>query len=121
MAKEKHTCQAIVVTCMDFRLQKYIEKWTDENIKGGYDKLALAGAVKDLPFVTNQIALSIKLHRTREAYLINHEDCGAYGKTGTFAKHRQDLLFAKKILGKKFPSLKISLLYLKLNGKFVKV
>ncbi len=117
----QHSCQAIVVTCIDFRLQKYIEKWTAKNLPGGYDKLSIAGAVKDMTYVLKQIDISIRLHHVKEVYLINHEDCGAYGTEGSLEKHQNDLTAAKKAISAKFPHLKIFLLYLKLDGEFVKV
>lgn len=117
---DSHSCQAIVVSCMDFRLRRYILKWT-KSIKGGFDRLALAGGVKNLPFVLEQVELSHKLHHICEVYLINHEDCGAYSEEGSFAKHKKDLLFAKRILKEKIPDLKIVPLYLKLSGKFIPV
>lgn len=117
-----HSCRAIVVSCMDFRLRKHLREWTIKVLdQEGFDRLALAGGVKNLPFVLEQIALSVKLHHIDEVYLINHEDCGAYGEEGTFAKHKKDLLFAKKIIRQKFPKLKIVLYYLKLDGEFVTV
>ena len=117
----QHSCQAIVVSCMDYRLRSYLRKWTTSKINGGFDRVAIAGGVKNLPFVQDQIKLSYKLHNICEVYLINHEDCGAYGEKGTFAKHKKDLLFAKKILKQKFPKLKIVPLYLKLDGGFIEV
>ncbi|MBM3283847.1 hypothetical protein FJY90_06415 [Candidatus Gottesmanbacteria bacterium] len=119
IAHKSHTCQAVVVSCMDFRLQEMISRWAVKNIKGGFDRVAVAGGVKNLPFVLGQIELSVKLHQISSVYLINHEDCGAYGSKGTFEKHREDLLVAKNALARKFPKLKITLLYLKLNGEFV--
>ena len=119
--KSSHSCQAIVVICMDFRLRSAIRKWTDKTIKGGFDKVAIAGGVKNLPFVLDQVELSHKLHHITEVYLINHEDCGAYGAESTLEKHQKDLKFAKKIIKEKFPDLKIVPLYLKLSGKFIPV
>lgn len=119
---KSHRCRAIVVSCMDFRLREYLRDWTKKTLKDeGFDRVAIAGGVKNLPFILDQIELSYKLHHIFEVYLINHEDCGAYGKEGNFKKHKEDLLFAKKILSQKFPALKIHLLYLTLEGKFVKV
>lgn len=115
-------CRAIVVSCIDYRLRKHILKWTSATLDdGGYDRVALAGGVKNLPFVLEQIALSVKLHHIDEVYLINHEDCGAYGEEGTFAKHKKDLLFAKKIIRQKLPKLEIFLYYLKLDGEFIRI
>lgn len=117
-----HTCQAIVVNCIDFRLRKSLRSFLTSHLdEGGYDRVAIAGAVKNLPFVVEQIAISERLHKIQEIYLINHEDCGAYGAEGTYEKHKEDLLFAKTILSQKFPKLKIILYYLKLNGEFVKI
>ena len=115
-----HNCRAIVVGCMDFRLRSDIRKWTAK-LEGGFDRLAIAGGVKNLPFVLEQVELSYKLHHICEVYLMNHEDCGAYGEEGTLKKHRQDLSFAKKIIKQKFPKLKIVTLFKKLNGNFVEV
>ena len=83
--------------------------------------MAVAGGVKNLAFILDQIELSVKLHGICEVYLINHEDCGAYGAEGTFEKHKKDLLFAKRIIGEKYPKLKIFPLYLKLDGEFLGV
>ncbi|MBI3379373.1 hypothetical protein HY029_01300 [Candidatus Gottesmanbacteria bacterium] len=125
MVKKDHrsyTCQAIVVSCMDFRLRKHLIDWASKILtKGGYDRVAVAGGVKNFGLLVDQVALSVKLHNVNEAYLINHEDCGAYGEEGTFEKHKEDLLLAKDILTQKFPKLKVVPLYLKLNGEFVKV
>lgn len=116
-----HTCKAVVITCIDFRLVKYFRKWSNATIHGEFDRVAIAGGVKNLPFVLDQVELSYKLHHICDVYLINHEDCGAYGTEGTLAKHKKDLEFAKRILHQKFPKLKIIPLYLKLSGEFVEV
>lgn len=115
-----HTCQAIVVTCIDFRLQKFISDWT-KKINGGFDRLSITGGVKNLPFVLEQIALSHKLHHIKEVYLINHQDCGAYAEEGTLDRHKKDLLYAQKSIKQKYPKLKIIPLFLKLKGEFIKV
>lgn len=108
---------------MDFRLRKHIGAFIKKNhIKDhGFDRVAIAGGVKNTAFVVDQVELSHKLHHIHEVYLINHEDCGAYGTEGTFEKHKEDLLFAKEILQKKFKDLKITPLYLKLSGEFVTI
>lgn len=121
MSNHAHSCRAIVVTCMDFRLQEMIYKWTKSNFTNGFDRVAVAGGVRNLAFVLEQIETSFKLHHICQVYLINHEDCGAYGEAGNFEKHRKDLLFAKKIIMQKFPSFEIISFYLKLNGEFVRV
>lgn len=113
----KHNCNAFVATCIDFRLQKYIEDWLHKNVGvKEYDRVAWAGGVLDLDGVMKQLSISVRLHQVKKVILINHEDCGAYGEEGTLQKHKNDLLFAKRIIKEKFPKLIIVPLYLKLNG-----
>jgi len=116
-----HSCQAIVVSCMDFRLSDHLTLWMLKNCPGGFDRVAIAGSVKNLPFVLEQVELSKKLHHTKEVYLINHEDCGAYGADGTPERHKKDLAFAKRIISEKFPDMKVKTLYLTLAGEFTEV
>jgi carbonic anhydrase len=119
---EKNPCKAIVVTCMDYRLQTQLRDWVVKKIGSGhFDRLSLAGAAKNLAFITEQIALSHSLHHIHTVYLINHEDCGAYGKEGTFEKHKHDLLLAKKILSAEFPDIEVVPYYETLKGEFVEV
>ena len=56
-----HKCEAIVVHCMDYRLQSYINNWLEANLgKGSYDRAVmaeLAGAVQGkVRFLVAQIA-----------------------------------------------------------------
>lgn len=117
-----HTARAIVVSCIDYRLQDFLITWTEKTFKkDGFDRVAIAGGVKNLPFIIDQVELSHKLHHIQEVYLINHEDCGAYGSEGNFEKHKKDLQLAKEKILEKLPHIKIYLFYLKLNGKYIKV
>jgi len=102
---------------MDFRLRSDIRKWTAK-LEGGFDRLAIAGGVKNLPFVLEQVELSYKLHHICEVYLMNHEDCGAYGQEGTEEKHTEDLKIAKQKILSQFPELQVETYYLKLDGTF---
>jgi carbonic anhydrase len=75
-----HHCQAIVVCCIDFRFQKFIRQWTDENLKGKtFDLVGYAGSTKDLDTILGQIDISVSLHHISQVVLIHHEECGAYG------------------------------------------
>jgi carbonic anhydrase len=116
--KHTHTCQAVIIHCMDFRLTEFVNNWAANTIPGGFDRVAIAGGAKNLPFVLDQVTLSSNLHGIREVYLINHEDCGAYGPTQTFAKHKNDLLTAKKVIQAKLPHLTVITLYLKMDGTY---
>ena len=117
-----HTAEAFVVSCMDLRFQAYIENWAHEHIgEGKYDRVAWAGGIKDLQNILGQLDISVRLHRTKTAIFINHEDCGAYGQTGTPEQHRTDLLAAKQTALEKFPNLTVDLYYLHLDGAFEKI
>jgi len=117
-----HICGAIVVNCMDFRLQKYIRKFTDKTLKGKtFDLVSFAGSTKDLKTIISQIDISVNLHHTKEVHLVHHEECGAYGKESTYDRHVKDLKKAKITILKKHPHLKVYLYYLSLNGKFKSV
>jgi carbonic anhydrase len=117
-----HHCQAVIVCCIDFRFQKNIRKWTDENLKDQmYDLVGLAGSTKDLDTILKQIDISVHLHHISQVVLIHHEECGAYGAESTLEKHTADLHKAKSAIHSRYPYLDISLYYLKLSGEFTPI
>jgi len=117
-----HTCEAIVVSCIDFRFQKYIRDWLDKNFIGKqYDYVAFAGASKELPIILGQIALSVKLHHIKQVVLMHHENCGAYGQDSTPERHATDLRKARREILKRYPTLRLDLYYLHLDGTVEKV
>lgn len=117
-----HTCDSIVICCMDFRFQTYIRKWLEEEMNDKtYDLVGFAGSTKNLPIIMEQVRISITLHHTSHAVLIHHEDCGAYGVESTLERHTTDLHKAKDALLELYPDLTVSLLYIHLNGTFEKI
>ena len=117
-----HTCDAMVVCCIDFRFQKYIRKWTDTELKDKtFDLVGYAGASKDLDTVMKQIDIAHRLHQIKQVVLIHHEECGAYGKESTPDRHAADLMNAKEQILEKCPDLKVDLYYLRLNGNFEEI
>lgn len=116
---DDHHCEAIVVTCIDFRLQEAINKWISQNFRPKtYDRVALAGGVKDLNTVLGQIDIAVRLHHIKKVVLINHEDCGAYGEVGTPKKHLEDLKSARAKAREVYPNLEVEIYYLHLGGTF---
>lgn len=114
-----HSCEAVIVSCIDFRFQDYINKWIVEHFHPKtFDRIAFAGGVKSLDTILGQIEISERLHHIKKVILINHEDCGAYGDTGTTAKHVQDLKEAKDQIKQQFPNLDVESYYLHLDGQF---
>jgi len=117
-----HTCDTIVVACIDFRFQKYIRTFTDNNLAGKkFDLVGFAGASKELDTIMNQIGISVRLHHINQVILIHHEECGAYGAESTHDRHVQDLNKAKKAIMALHPNLQVDLYYLHLNGEFEKI
>lgn len=117
-----HTCDAIVVSCIDFRFQKYIKDWTDDTLKGKtYDYVGFAGSSKDLATIVNQVDISVRLHSIKEVYVMHHEECGAYGAESTPERHAEDLRKAKQEILQKYADLKVSIYYLHLDGAFEEI
>jgi hypothetical protein len=99
-------CDALVVHCMDYRLQKFIQPWI--TVRFGYDNfdiISLAGGVYDYEMVLKYVR-SRTNHSIETVCLINHEDCRAYGREGTFKRHKHDLQDAQIKIKALFPKLK---------------
>jgi carbonic anhydrase len=112
-------CDALVVHCMDYRLQKFLQPWI--TVRFGYDNfdiISLAGSVHDYEMVLKYVQLAVQIHEIKTVCLINHEDCRAYGRDGTYKRHRHDLLDTSTKLHALFPQLNVETFYLYLNGTF---
>jgi len=112
-------CDALVVHCMDYRLQKFLQPWI--TVRFGYDNfdiISLAGSVHDYEMVLKYVELAVRIHSIKTVCLINHEDCRAYGRDGTYKRHRHDLLDTSIKLHALFPDLNVEAFFLHLDGTF---
>ncbi len=112
-------CDALVVHCMDYRLQKFLQPWI--TVRFGYDNfdiISLAGSVHDYEMVLKYVQLAVKIHSIKTVCLINHEDCRAYGRDGTYKRHKHDLLDTRFKIHALFPNLGVEAFYLHLDGVF---
>lgn len=117
-----HSCETVIVTCIDFRFQEYINKWITEKFgPGTFDRVAIAGGVFDFDYVLKQVEISQRLHHIKKVVLINHEDCGAYGEAGTSEKHAEDLKNAALKIKTQYPEFEVETYYLRLDGIFEKI
>lgn len=117
-----HTCDALVVSCIDFRFQKYIRNWLDKNLaEKTFDYVGFAGGSKDIDTIMTQLKISVDLHDIKEVILMNHEECGAYGAASTPENHARDLKKAKEIILAKYPHLQVQTYYLHLDGEFEQI
>jgi carbonic anhydrase len=117
-----HTTDAIVVHCIDFRFQKYLDLWLLGRFgHDNYDRVSLAGGVFDFYTILKQVETSNRLHKIKKVILINHEDCGAYGEAGSYKRHKSDLEEAERKIEALFPDLDVETYYLHLDGRFEKM
>ena len=114
---QKNLTDALIVHCIDFRLQEHLNLWLAKHVgEGNYDRVALAGGVLDFETVFKQIRLARQLHEIKRVILVNHEDCGAYGVDGHIDRHVADLRSARKKVVAQYPSVRVETFYLYLNG-----
>jgi carbonic anhydrase len=112
-------CDALVVHCMDYRLQKFLQPWITVRFGvDNFDIISLAGSVHDYEMVLKYVQLAVQVHSIETVCLINHEDCRAYGREGTTKRHRHDLLDTREKICALFPHLSVETFYLHLNGTF---
>ena len=129
-----HQCKACLVYCMDFRLHDLLAKFLAEQelVEAGADIIRVAGAIKsiaqpqqsgDRDFLLEMLRVSYDLHGVRKFYLINHEDCGAYGLEDVpdseeeLATHRNDLKSARALLESLYPDIEVLTYFMWLSGK----
>ena len=126
--------EAMVLSCIDPRFQPKVYKYLNaKKLTGKYSSFTIAGAAIGVTakkfkkwhstFIDN-LSTSIKLHKINKLIVINHRDCGAAkivnGKkkfTTTIENkiHRDSFRKIKRIVSKKFPSLKVNFKILSLK------
>ncbi len=127
---------ALLLSCMDFRLMDDIERYmSGRGLRDKYDHVVLAGA--SLGAVTDKypawnktfwehLGISIQLHAIHKVIVMDHRDCGAYKtilgpeqvkdpatERETHAKRLHKL---KAQIAKKHPKLEVELLLMSLDG-----
>ncbi|MDD3487249.1 MAG: hypothetical protein PHF35_02655 [Candidatus Moranbacteria bacterium] len=122
-----HICEAVLITCMDFRLH---QRKDGRNYIADYiqmmgidcDLVTRAGGILDLlnpaknsfaDSILRDANVSHQLHSAHTLLFINHEDCGAYGqfkfktRHEEIRKHETDLRWTLKTLHLLFPEKRI--------------
>jgi len=107
---DQHKSDAIVVTCCDPRFQDAYRQ-AAEQVSDYYDLMAVPGASKaivDDPNVIKNIKLLHSLHHFEEVHIMDHVECGAFGKIDDEVdSHSKYLHLAIQKLGKELPELKV--------------
>lgn len=133
-AQASGTAEALLLSCMDFRLVDDIVRYMDaRHMTNQYDHVVLAGA--SLGAVSEKLDwgktfwdhldVAIKLHHIKKVIVLDHKDCGAYRVVfGRDFKgdeeldiHRQQLNALKAAINTRHPDLAVELLLMDLDGK----
>jgi len=128
---------ALLLSCMDFRLMDDIERYmSGRKLRDKYDHVVLAGAA--LGAITDKypawsktfwehLDIAIQLHNIHTVIVMDHRDCGAY-KVILGPEHAKDpktekethatqLKKLKTQIAQKYPKLKVEMLLMALDGK----
>ena len=126
--------EAMVLSCIDPRFQPKVYKYLKtKKLTGKYSSFTIAGAAIGVTankfqkwhstFIDN-LSTSIKLHKINKLIVINHRDCGAakiingkkkFNSSIENKIHKESFKKIKKILVKKFPTLKVNFKILSLK------
>lgn len=133
-AEASGTAEALLLSCMDYRLVDDIVHYMDgRHMTNEYDHVVLAGA--SLGAVSEKLDwgktfwdhldVALKLHHIKKVIVLDHKDCGAYRVVfGRDFKGDEELAIHREQLGKlrqaikaKHPELEVETLIMDLDGK----
>jgi len=127
--KNVHACEAVVLSCIDFRFWQETVKFVEEELGiKSFDFPSLPGAAKainecaDEDIATKCLQVPCDLHHVKKIVIINHADCGAYGGSVKFNGdteaeqkfHEEELKKAKAKIQAQFPDKEVILAYVKI-------
>jgi hypothetical protein len=75
---EVYTADACVITCYDARFDPVIRKLLKRLGILVADHVKVPGAAKDREFCLQALRISMRLHGSKRAVLVAHNDCGGY-------------------------------------------
>jgi carbonic anhydrase len=136
-----HTAEALLLSCMDYRLIDDITRYMDgRGMTNQYDHIVLAGA--SLGALTNyckewnktfweHLKIATDLHHVKKVILMDHRDCGAYKvilkadfskdpqmETRVHSKFLRDLMVE---IHKRYPELEVERSMMNLDGTVQKI
>lgn len=141
MSRAAAKTDALLLSCMDFRLIDETERYmSGRGLRGKYDHVILAGAA--LGALTDKypawnktfwehLDIAIQLHQIHKVIVLDHRDCGAYkailgedfskDRAKETAIHADKLKELRKQINAKYPKLEVELLLMSLDGKAEKI
>lgn len=88
IAPGAHEAEALLLSCMDYRLMDAIGAWmTCQGLRDKYDHVVLAGAALGptndrypdwAETFWTHLDLAVRLHEIKKVIVLDHMDCGAY-------------------------------------------
>jgi len=129
--KDVHNCEAVVLTCIDFRFWRETLEFVEKELGlADFDFPSLPGSAKAVnecvsgeDLAISCIGVPIDLHHAQTVVIVNHQDCGAYGGSKKFdgdanaeqVFHEKELKKAKAIILEKYPDKEVMLVYARLT------
>ena len=129
--KYVHNCEAVVLTCIDFRFWRETLEFIEQELGlTSFDFPSLPGSAKAInecasgeDLAMTCIGVPVDLHHAKKIVIVNHEDCGAYGGSGKFegnkdeeqAFHEAELEKARNAILEKYPEKEVVSVYARLT------
>lgn len=141
VARASGHAEALLLTCMDYRLVNEVEAYmTARGMRDKYDHMILAGAslgaLNDKYAVWNEVFwthldLAVQLHEVHRLIVIDHRDCGAYrlvlGEAAVkdaeteFKSHVKQLYALRSQVTTKHPHMEVELGLMGLDGAVTQI
>jgi carbonic anhydrase len=130
---QAYTADAAVLCCFDQRIRLAVNSFIESQGVLRPDMVIVAGGAKTLAsprndferdFILEQVRMSIRLHQTKQIFLMSHSDCATYGGLAAFggdqareaAHHQQELQRAAELVKSSFPQLKVKCFFVAFDG-----
>jgi len=126
-------CRGALLFCIDYRFHESLRALITELglDEGGTDVIRVAGSARgiarpehprDRDFILDQLRKAHALHGVRHFFLVNHEDCRAYGELDVpdskeeLALHHRDLREARAIVLDAFDDVQVEVRFIRSTG-----
>ncbi|HXR14923.1 MAG TPA: carbonic anhydrase [Terriglobales bacterium] len=130
---EPYVADAAVLCCFDQRIRLATYKFLKHQGILRPDMIVVAGGARTLAsprndferdFILEQVRMSIRLHQTKQVFLMSHSDCATYGGLVAFGgdrtreanHHRGELRRAAELVNTSFPELGVKCFFLNFEG-----
>jgi len=132
-APEPYVADAAVLCCFDQRIRLVVDKFLKRQKILRPDMIVVAGGAKTLAsprndferdFILEQVRMSVRLHQTKQIFLMSHSDCATYGGLAAFGgdraceadHHQTELRRAAALVKENFPELGVKCFFVTFDG-----